>query len=84
MYSEVINSVGRYAHDYDDGVSIVYTFPDSSLLAILARPIVQKLRPGNSMILGGILGSVGCIGATFATDINTLIICIGVITGTCY
>ncbi|XP_067664763.1 monocarboxylate transporter 6-like [Haliotis asinina] len=49
--------------------------------ALVCGPIVATIGPGNSVVLGGILSMAGCVGATFAPDVNVLIITIGVITG---
>ncbi|XP_067664762.1 monocarboxylate transporter 6-like [Haliotis asinina] len=49
--------------------------------ALICGPIVQKLRPGNAMILGGFLSMVGCVGASFAPNVDVLIVTVGFITG---
>ncbi|XP_046370656.1 monocarboxylate transporter 6-like [Haliotis rufescens] len=49
--------------------------------SLICGPIVQKLGPGNSVILGGLLSLVGCVGASFAPNVEVLIITVGFITG---
>ncbi|XP_071104202.1 monocarboxylate transporter 6-like [Haliotis cracherodii] len=49
--------------------------------ALICGPIVQKLGPGNSVILGGLLSLVGCVGASFAPNVEVLIVTVGFITG---
>ncbi|XP_046546506.1 monocarboxylate transporter 2-like [Haliotis rubra] len=49
--------------------------------SLICGPIVHKLTPGNSMILGGFLSMVGCVGATFAPNVDVLIVTVGFITG---
>ncbi|XP_067667574.1 monocarboxylate transporter 6-like [Haliotis asinina] len=56
-------------------VGIMYTG------AIICSPIVQKLGPATSVILGAILSLGGCVGASFAPNVDVLIVTVGFITG---
>ncbi|XP_067667575.1 monocarboxylate transporter 4-like [Haliotis asinina] len=56
-------------------IGIIYTG------AIICGPIVQKLGPAPSVILGAILSLVGCVGASFSPNVEVLIVTVGFITG---
>ncbi|XP_067667573.1 monocarboxylate transporter 4-like [Haliotis asinina] len=49
--------------------------------AIICSPIVQKLGPATSVILGAILSLGGCVGAICAPNVEVLIVTVGFITG---
>ncbi|XP_067664765.1 monocarboxylate transporter 6-like [Haliotis asinina] len=56
-------------------IGIIYTG------AIICGPIVQKLGPATSVILGAVLSLGGCVGASFAPNVEVLIVTVGFITG---
>ncbi|XP_060598100.1 uncharacterized protein LOC132751904 [Ruditapes philippinarum] len=52
-----------------------------SLTGILFSGMITKLGPGKSIVLGGIVSSIGLFGSAFAKSLAHIIICTGVITG---
>ncbi|XP_067667572.1 monocarboxylate transporter 4-like [Haliotis asinina] len=49
--------------------------------AIICGPIVQKMGPATSVILGAITSLGGCVGASFAPNVEVLIVTVGCIAG---
>jgi hypothetical protein len=48
---------------------------------ILFSGMITKIGPGKSIVLGGIVSSIGLFGSAFAKSLAHIIICTGVITG---
>ncbi|XP_071087687.1 monocarboxylate transporter 12-like [Haliotis cracherodii] len=49
--------------------------------SFVTSPIVQKIKPGNAIILGGAITLTGCIGGSFAPNMDIIIFSIGFVAG---